>query len=65
MKYIDGLSYSDNVFIRAVELGCEPARAPYPQMLGSWICICHDSEHTAESDHTITLWKLDQLEKSA
>jgi hypothetical protein len=47
------ISAEDEVFIRAVELGCQPAWAPRAHM---WVCLCKDSRHTSTPERPVLSW---------
>lgn len=69
MSYDNELTYSDNVFLRAVELGCYPKPARDRASMSApvampWVCGCTDHKHMGE--HGIITWsRLGYLERAA
>lgn len=65
MSYDNTMSYTDNVFMRAVELGCEPApAATSPRSVVQWLCGCPDRQHAGFEDGAITWSRLGIVERA-
>jgi hypothetical protein len=61
MRYELGFTHSDMVFMRAVELGCNPIPGS-SQIIPLWRCTCRDWLHAAHETTIITRESLDLLQ---